>query len=95
LELAPGQYVRVAFIDSGVGMPPDVLARAFEPFFTTREPGGGTGLGLSQVYNFAKHSGGVATAASIVGRGTTVTVYIPILNADAAGNHEHITVGAS
>jgi two-component system NtrC family sensor kinase len=95
LELAPGQYVRVAFIDSGVGMPPDVLARAFEPFFTTREPGGGTGLGLSQVYNFAKHTGGVSTAASIVGRGTTVTVYIPILNADAAGNHEHITVGAS
>jgi signal transduction histidine kinase len=79
LHIAPGQYVRIAFIDSGEGMPPDVLARAFEPFFTTRELGSGTGLGLSQVYGFAKHSGGLATVASVVGRGTTVAIYLPIV----------------
>jgi hypothetical protein len=82
-------------IDSGVGMPPDVLVRAFEPFFTTREPGNGTGLGLSQVYNFAKHADGLATVASMVGRGTTVTIYLPTAKADAADSLDHITVGAS
>ena len=76
LELAPGQYVRVAFIDSGVGMPPDVLARAFEPFFSTREAGSGTGLGLSQVYNFTKHSGGLATDKYRRAR-HSVTIYLP------------------
>jgi two-component system, NtrC family, sensor kinase len=95
LQLSPGQYVRIAFIDSGVGMPPDVLVRAFEPFFTTREPGNGTGLGLSQVYNFAKHADGLATVASMVGRGTTVTIYLPTAKADAADSLDHITVGAS
>jgi two-component system NtrC family sensor kinase len=83
LVLTPGNYVRIAFIDSGGGMPPDVLARAFEPFFTTRKRGTGTGLGLSQVSGFAKHSGGVATVASVVGRGTTITIYLPMVEAGA------------
>ena len=59
-------------------MPPEVLDRAFEPYFTTRDVGLGTGLGLSQVYGFAKQSGGLATVDSTVGHGTTVTVYLPM-----------------
>jgi two-component system NtrC family sensor kinase len=78
LDLAPGEYAKIAIMDTGQGMPPDVLARAFELFFTTRESSTGTGLGLSQVYGFAKQSGGLATIGSAVGRGTTVTVYLPI-----------------
>jgi two-component system NtrC family sensor kinase len=83
LDLAPGQYARIAFTDSGQGMPPDVLARAFEPFFTTRERSTGTGLGLSQVYGFAKQSGGLATIESAVGSGTTIKMYLPMVEADA------------
>jgi signal transduction histidine kinase len=79
LDLAPGIYLRLAFRDSGEGMAPEVLSRAFEPFFTTREIGAGTGLGLSQVYGFAKQSGGLATVESLVGHGTTVSMYLPML----------------
>jgi signal transduction histidine kinase len=86
LDLVPGKYLRLAFQDSGEGMSPDVLAHAFEPFFTTREIGVGTGLGLSQVYGFAKQSGGLATVESLVGHGTTVTMYLPALEASALGN---------
>ena len=68
-------------------MPPDVRARAFELFFTTRESGTGTGLGLSQVCGFAKQAGGLATIDSAVGCGTTVTLYLPMLEADVA--HEN------
>jgi len=59
-------------------MPPDVLARAFEPFFTTKEFGTGSGLGLSQVYGFAKQSGGFVQLASEVGVGTTVQLFLPV-----------------
>jgi signal transduction histidine kinase len=76
-ELPPGQYVCIAVGDTGTGMPPDVLARAFEPFFTTKPQGQGTGLGLSQLYGFAKQSGGTARIQSQVGEGTTVSVYLP------------------
>jgi two-component system, NtrC family, sensor kinase len=72
-----GDFVAVRVADSGHGIAPDVLARVFEPFFTTKEVGKGTGLGLSQVYGFAKQSGGTATVSSTLGRGTTVTVYLP------------------
>ena len=72
-----GDFVALSLTDTGVGMPPDVLARVFEPFFTTKEVGKGTGLGLSQVYGFARQSGGTATIASQPGRGTTVTLYLP------------------
>jgi two-component system NtrC family sensor kinase len=86
LDLAPGDYARIAITDTGHGMPPDVLARAFELFFTTREGGTGTGLGLSQVYGFAKQSGGLATIASELGRGTTVTFYLPMTEAGVIGS---------
>jgi two-component system NtrC family sensor kinase len=83
LDPVPSPYVRVAFTDSGHGMSPEVLAQVFEPFFTTRNPGEGTGLGLSQVYGFARQCDGAATVASGVGCGTTVTIYMPL--AEEAG----------
>ena len=85
LDLDPGSYLRIAFVDSGVGMPPEVLVRAFEPYFTTRDIGLGTGLGLSQVYGFARQSGGLATVDSTVGHGTTVTIYLPMLEVEPLG----------
>jgi signal transduction histidine kinase/CheY-like chemotaxis protein len=76
-ELSRGQYVAVSVSDTGTGMPPAVLARAFEPFFSTKEVGKGTGLGLAQLYGFAKQSGGTARIESREGEGTKVTIYLP------------------
>jgi two-component system, NtrC family, sensor kinase len=84
LELV-GEYAKIAITDSGLGMPPDVAAHAFELFFTTRERGTGTGLGLSQVYGFAKQSGGTVTIDSAVGCGATVTMYLPMVAMEALG----------
>ncbi len=72
-----GDYVRVSVTDSGSGMPPEVLARALDPFFTTKAPGQGTGLGLPQAYAFATQSQGWLALASTVGAGTTVDLYLP------------------
>ncbi|HEX8669557.1 MAG TPA: ATP-binding protein [Allosphingosinicella sp.] len=76
-ELAPGDYVRISLFDTGAGMPPEVMERVFEPFFTTKPVGKGTGLGLSQIFGFARQSGGDVTLESIVGTGTTVSLYLP------------------
>jgi NO-binding membrane sensor protein with MHYT domain/nitrogen-specific signal transduction histidine kinase len=75
--LAPGDYVALTVTDSGAGMSEEVLARAFEPFFTTKPVGRGSGLGLSQVYGFARQSGGTAQLASHPGEGTQVTLWLP------------------
>jgi signal transduction histidine kinase len=70
-------FVGLEISDTGTGMPPEILARAFEPFFTSKGPGKGTGLGLSLVYGFARQSGGSASIRSEVGRGTAVTLLLP------------------
>ncbi|MGF1619343.1 MAG: ATP-binding protein [Rhodomicrobiaceae bacterium] len=76
-EVASGQYVMIAVTDMGEGMPPDVLDRVFEPFYTTKPTGAGTGLGLSQVYGFIKQSGGHVKIYSEPGVGTSVKLYLP------------------
>jgi PAS domain S-box-containing protein len=72
-----GDFVVLAVQDTGYGMSSDIAAQAFEPFYTTKAVGQGTGLGLSQVYGFARQSGGAATIDSQPGKGTTVTLYFP------------------
>ena len=76
-EPAEGDYVVVSVRDTGVGMTPEVQARAFEPFFTTKPPGAGSGLGLSQVFGTARQSGGGVQIDSAPGQGTAVAVYLP------------------
>jgi CheY-like chemotaxis protein len=76
-ELPPGQYVSLCVTDSGIGMAPDVIARAFDPFFTTKPMGQGTGLGLSMIYGFVRQSGGQVRIYSEEGKGTTMCLYFP------------------
>jgi signal transduction histidine kinase/CheY-like chemotaxis protein len=72
-----GEFVAITLTDTGPGMSVDVMARAFEPYFTTKPVGLGSGLGLSQVYGFASQSGGSATLASAPGEGTAITLFLP------------------
>jgi PAS domain S-box-containing protein len=72
-----GEFVALRITDTGSGIAPDVLPKVFDPFFTTKEIGKGSGLGLSQVHGFAHQSGGTVQIDSQVGRGTTVTIYLP------------------
>ena len=76
-EVKPGDFVCIAISDSGAGMPPDVLKRAFEPFFSTKGVGKGNGLGLSMVQGFVNQSGGLVRLESEVGKGTIVRIYFP------------------
>lgn len=80
----PGVFAAISVTDSGVGIAPELLERIFDPFFTTKAPGEGTGLGLSQVFGFAKQSGGDVKVSSIQGQGTSFTLYLPQEPAPAA-----------
>jgi two-component system NtrC family sensor kinase len=75
--LPPGEYVRICIRDTGTGIAPQDLSRVFEPFYTTKDVGKGSGLGLAQVYGFAKQSGGIATIESSPGEGTTLCIFMP------------------
>ena len=77
-----GEFVALRFTDTGSGIAPDVMQKVFDPFFTTKKGSKGSGLGLSQVYGFAHESGGTVTIDSAIGRGTTVTIYLPRAHED-------------
>ena len=77
--MAPGAWIRIGFADTGTGIAPELLPRIFEPFFSTRLPGHGTGLGLAQVYGLVSQHGGHIDVSSTVGEGTTVSFWIPAL----------------
>jgi PAS domain S-box-containing protein len=95
--LAPGRYVSVAITDNGRGMPEAILNRVMDPFFTTKDEGKGSGLGLSMVYGFVKQSGGVARIYSEEGVGTTIRMYFPAddsqLHALSAADEIHVHKG--
>lgn len=77
LGVGPGEYVRLTVQDTGTGMTPETLRRCTEPFFTTKQPGQGNGLGLSSLYGFARHARMGLEISSTVGRGTTVSLFFP------------------
>lgn len=91
-EVVPGQYVVISITDTGIGMSREVQARALEPFYTTKDVGHGTGLGLSQVYGFVKQSGGHLKLYSEEGMGTTVKLYLPRLLSDEGATLEPAVV---
>lgn len=95
-DLPGGDYVVIAVRDEGAGIPPDILSRVIEPFFTTKEVGKGTGLGLPMVYGLAQQSGGTVTIESNVGRGTVVELYLArTMTTDDAAEREERAVSPS
>ncbi len=90
-----GEFVAITLTDTGTGMPAEVMARAFEPYFTTKPAGLGSGLGLSQVYGFASQSGGSGVLASAPGEGTAITLFLPRADAGPAMAGEIVAQPAS
>jgi two-component system, NtrC family, sensor kinase len=84
-----GEFIAIELMDCGIGIAPEVLPRVFDPYFTTKGAGKGTGLGLSQVYGFAKQSGGTAIIQSKLGRGTTVSIYLPATEEPVQAERKH------
>ncbi|MCD5993771.1 response regulator [Pseudomonas sp. CDFA 602] len=92
-ELPMGRYVELSVSDTGTGMTKEVIGRAFDPFFTTKPIGMGTGLGLSMIYGFARQSGGGASIESRVGRGSRVSILLPMVESEAeTPPHDHSVV---
>jgi CheY-like chemotaxis protein len=87
-DLQPGTYVALKISDTGQGMPPAVLQRAFDPYFTTKEPGEGTGLGLSVAHGIVEAHGGAITAYSNPGEGSAFTVFLPWIEVGAGARRK-------
>jgi signal transduction histidine kinase len=77
-ELKAGEWIEVAVRDNGTGMPPEIVAHVFEPLFTTKGEGSGTGFGLAMAHGFVHQSGGFLTLSSVVGHGTTFSIFLPV-----------------
>ncbi|MDX9690326.1 MAG: ATP-binding protein [Alphaproteobacteria bacterium] len=89
-EMPPGRYVGIEVADTGCGIPKEIITRVFEPFFSTKEVGSGTGLGLSTVYGVVRQTGGFIDVESKVGKGTRFVVYLPVL-----ANQEQVTAAVA
>jgi signal transduction histidine kinase len=83
-DVEAGQYVVISVTDTGSGMPPEVMQKVFEPFFSTKPEGKGTGPGLSMVYGFVKQTGGHVKIYSKLGLGTTIKMYLRIASSENA-----------
>lgn len=94
-DLVQGRYACVSVSDNGAGIPKNILRHVLEPFFTTKERGYGTGLGLPMVYGFARQSGGTVKVDSEEGKGTTVSLYLPILESHNSEKEEHTEVSSN
>jgi PAS domain S-box-containing protein len=92
-DLEPGQYLSLCVTDTGTGMTPEVQARAFDPFYTTKPMGEGTGLGLSMIYGFARQSGGQVRIYSELYQGTTMCIYLPRYYGDAEDDRDAVPAG--
>lgn len=94
-DLQPGQYLSICVTDTGTGMSPETIERAFEPFYTTKPIGQGTGLGLSMIYGFARQSGGQVRIYSEIGQGTTLCIYLPRYAGDALLSEEEEAIATA